>query len=525
MKRHIISLSSLLLLLLCLISCQEDEPVIAVTSVEIEKAGLPQYLEIGETLQLSASVKPDNATNKEVSWISSAPSIAQVSDRGLVTAVAAGKVTITATADKKSGVIDLLVVDPTAGSVTLSLTNTLMLKGGITTLEATVGPETLRDKTVTWESSNPEVADVKDGVVTARKAGTAEIVAKLSNGESASCTVTVKEPFSLTPSALDLTPGQTGEITAVHTAELEVIWGSSDETIATVSEGKVTAHKTGEVTVTATLSNGEKAECHITIGMALVLNHTSADLHIREGIQLKVTEDGKEVTNVEWSSSDSQVATVSNGRVTAVGTGKAVITARVGRREVKALINVIHQEIRSLSISPAEISDAKAGWVYYYTISVLPKTITDIDLDIKSDNAAVADTTIYKGREAIWTKTPGHATITFSTKDGQHVATCRVTVVAPSVSSFGLTRSAVTIQPKQHLQLTTVYKPLDAPRPVVTWSSSDTAVAMVDQSGVVTGVSRGRAVITATDSGTGMSATCTVTVSTDVIPDIPGSDL
>lgn len=100
MKSYISLLSSVLFVAFAVLSCNQPEPEVLVTDVSINQASAE--IIIGETLQLNATVTPSNASQIEVNWASSAPSVAKVSNQGLVTALSEGTTVITATAGGKS---------------------------------------------------------------------------------------------------------------------------------------------------------------------------------------------------------------------------------------------------------------------------------------------------------------------------------------------------------------------------------------------------------------------------------------
>lgn len=165
--------------------------VVSVTSVSVSKTA--EELVIGNTLQLSATVSPSNATDKTVTWSSSNSTVASVSPTGLVTAKAEGSANITASCSGKSATCKITVKKPVIAvtSVTLSQTSASLKIGETVTLSATVKPDNATDKTVTWSStSDGSVATVSNGVVTAKKIGTATITAKAGE-KSATCAITV----------------------------------------------------------------------------------------------------------------------------------------------------------------------------------------------------------------------------------------------------------------------------------------------------------------------------------------------
>jgi len=157
-------------------------------------------LKVGGVQQLTATVAPNNAANKAVSWVSSNPAVASVDASGKVTARAAGTATITVkTADgAKTATVKVTVsaADPPLVKVTgvsVSPTTVALKVGGVQQLTATVAPANAANKTVTWTSSNPAVASVDaKGKVTAKAAGKATITVRTADGaKTATVVVTV----------------------------------------------------------------------------------------------------------------------------------------------------------------------------------------------------------------------------------------------------------------------------------------------------------------------------------------------
>ncbi len=166
---------------------------VKVTSIELSYK--EKELLIGESFQLEATVLPNNALNKEVTWMSNDLTIATVDDKGMVTAIASGEVTITAKA-KETNVKDeckIIVGSPIKG-ITLNKSEISITSLDATEqLIATILPEDALNKEVTWRSSNPNVCEVtQDGIITAKSDGSSIILVTTSNGEFfATCIVTV----------------------------------------------------------------------------------------------------------------------------------------------------------------------------------------------------------------------------------------------------------------------------------------------------------------------------------------------
>ena len=178
---------------------EESSSNIEAKSISLNKSSLT--LKVGETTTLTATVSPSNATNKTVIWKSTNNSIATVNN-GKITAIKEGNVTITASTNCncKEAICKVTVINneqPSTPStvevtsITLNKTNVTLGEGKTTTLTATVNPSNATNKNVTWSSDNTSIATVNNGKVTAKKAGTANIIAKSNNGKTATCKVTI----------------------------------------------------------------------------------------------------------------------------------------------------------------------------------------------------------------------------------------------------------------------------------------------------------------------------------------------
>lgn len=252
---------------------EEPDPEIKVVSVTV----LPQSVTLkpGETSQLSATVIPENATDKTVVWASSAPGVATVTAEGLVKAIADGEASITASCGGKQSACAVKVVKPVvaASSVILDKTGMDLVEGETATLHPTVLPEDTTDKTVTWTSSNTAVASVEDGTVTAVSEGTATITATC-GAAFATCQVNVRRPefpvtsVTLDYSSLTLLKGEVKLLTATvlpeNATNPSVTWTSSDPAVVKVSEGKLEAISAGKATISAKAGN-ITASCEVTV--------------------------------------------------------------------------------------------------------------------------------------------------------------------------------------------------------------------------------------------------------------------
>ena len=258
--------------------------IVNVTGVTLNRSTADLF--VNDVLQLSATVLPEDATNKNVAWSSSNNQVAEVDEDGNVTAKAQGQAVITVTTEDGGKTATCTVNVTELGDDYVRVTGVSLSPSELTMtlgdapyqLTATVQPANADNKNVTWSSNNTAVATVVDGVVTAVSGGTAVIGVKTSDGDfTAYCDVTVNyrapSKVSISPTALTLiTIGETALLTATvipATASQQVNWSSDNEDVVTVSaEGVVKAIAVGSATITATTIDGSKtATCAVTVAL------------------------------------------------------------------------------------------------------------------------------------------------------------------------------------------------------------------------------------------------------------------
>ena len=225
----------------------------------------------GKTTTLKATVYPSSLTDMSVTWESSNTAVATVTTAGKVKGVKTGTATITCTSNA-TGLKATCNVTVVKSFVNLNKTEAYVEKGKTMTLKATVTPETLADKSVTWESSDTKIATVTSaGKVKGVKYGTATITCtSVATGAKATCQVTVgKVVISISEVSIKKSRGITLEATVYPTdlADKSVTWESSDPSIATVNEnGRVKGVKAGTATITCTsVATGLKGTCTVTV--------------------------------------------------------------------------------------------------------------------------------------------------------------------------------------------------------------------------------------------------------------------
>ena len=252
-----------------------------VTEVTLDKTELT--LTEGETETLTATVRPDNANNRKVTWSSDKTEVATVDGAGRVTAVKAGEAVVTVTTEDggRTATCAVTVKAKTVSvtEVTLDRAELTLTEGETETLTATVKPDNADNRKVTWSSDKTEIATVDGaGKVTAVKAGEAVVtVTTEDGGKTATCKVTVKakvvpvtgvdvKPWSVTIGANGTTK-LTCTVAPSNATNRKVRWESDNPSVATVdSDGNVRAVSAGVAKVGAvTEDGGFRSGCTVTV--------------------------------------------------------------------------------------------------------------------------------------------------------------------------------------------------------------------------------------------------------------------
>ena len=339
-------------------------------------------------------------------------------------------------------------------SVTLDTTSMTLIEGDSQTITATISPSDAENKTILWISSNSSVASVRGGVVTAIAPGTATITAKTEDGaKTATCKVTVvAKVYPVTSVSLDktsasLTEGETITLTATvnpdNATNKNVSWKSSNTSVASVVDGKVTALKAGTTTITVTTEDGNKtATCNITVNAKVYpvtgvsLDKTTASLTEGETITLTATVNPDNATNknVSWKSSNTSVASVVDGKVTALKAGTTTITVTTEDGNKTATCNItVNAKVYpvtgvSLNKTTAEVV---VGNKLTLVATVKPSNAQNKNVSWKSSNTSVA--TVSSTGEVL-ALAKGTAYIIVTTEDGKYTAQCKVSAVSKVVN-------------------------------------------------------------------------------------------
>lgn len=235
----------------------------------------------GDSLLLTATISPDNAWDKSVTWTSSKKTVATVNEDGIVRAVSKGTATITATANDGSGksATCLITVHRMVSSISLALTSLTIHDGQTQALTATVLPSDADNRAISWSTSDATIATVSSvGAITGNARGFATITVSANDGSGvkATCNVEVKQrvtDIQLNKATLILYTGGFETLSVIsilpdNANDKSYTWSSLDSSIATVDDsGKVSAVAIGTATVKATANDGSNvyASCAVQV--------------------------------------------------------------------------------------------------------------------------------------------------------------------------------------------------------------------------------------------------------------------
>ena len=301
----------------------------------------------GDTIPLIASVLPSDARDQSVKWESSDPEKVSVDEYGNIKAIAIGSATITATTNeggfsaKCKVVVSNSVIKVTGLEVNEESIE--VASGKTERIKASIEPSNATNNGLIWKSDDEKIATVSStGLVTGIKKGSTTITVTTKDGgfekriEVSVDEMTLKNISLQDELNIQIGKSETLDVTfnPIDYPDKEVTWKSDDEKIATVDKnGKVSAKKEGKTTITVTTKDGKKkATCKVIVSEKPEINvkldktELTIDGAKTEYLSATITPSDDSVKGIAWSSSDKNVVTVDNGKVTAVGDGTATIT-------------------------------------------------------------------------------------------------------------------------------------------------------------------------------------------------------
>ena len=507
-------------------------------------------LEVGDTLQPAVAIEPPEASGVALKWTSSGKSVAAVGADGLVTALKAGSATITAEAQDGSKKKATLKVTVVVLAESIALPDTArVIAGGKLALTALFTPSNATMKALDWASEDPSIAQVSaSGVVTAAavtEAKTVKITAATKDGTglTAECLVTVvpkamgvailvgDDPAAA--ATIDFGVANTLQLTAKAEpadAGQEVTWATSDKKIATVSaDGLVTALKTGNATITATVKDGTKKK----VGLKLTVAVLAKSIGLPE--TSRVISGGKLTLSPVFTPSNATnkgIVWVSENPSTAAVSSSGVVTAAAVTEAKTVKITASTKDGSNLSAECAVTVVPKASGVTIFADGD-PANAATVDFGVENTlQLAAGIAPADAGQGVTWATSDkkiatvsadglvtalkaGSVTITATAADGSKKAASLKLTVAVLAKSIELPDTARVFAGGK-LTLSPVFTPSNTTNKRIVWTSADPGVATVSTSGVLTAANvsaEATAKITATTKdGSGLTAECLVTV-------------
>jgi uncharacterized protein YjdB len=517
----------------------------SLTSIAVSGSALAS----GSTEQLAAvGTYSDNSTQlltTQVSWQVSDNTLASVNGIGMLTALKAGSVTVTASLGSVSGSAVILVNAPTLSALTITPSSFSIATGQSQQLVAqgVYSDGSAHDVTsqVTWGANGAAASVNTTGLVTGVSAGSAAITATL-GAVSRTASVTVSavslQAIFVVPGSASVATGQSqafaanGLFSDGSTSDItnSVTWSSNSTGVASIDPtGLATGVSAGNATITAA-SGSASGTASLTVTAATLTSVAISpdDQTIPIGGQAQLTLTGtysdnttQNLTGAAWSSSDPTLATVdpASGVVTGVANSNGnsvVITATYGGMSDTATVTVTSAVPESLQLTPATASIA-AGTTQQFTVNQIYSdgSIQPIVAGLSWISSAPATASINVNGLAVGIA-PGQATITVAY--GAMTATAPLTVTSATLTALVVTPGATAVGINGNVQYTATGVFSDNSTEDLTsqaaWSSSVASYAYISNTGLATGVSAGTTTITGTFGGQSGSATLKVTTAT-----------
>lgn len=435
------------------------------------------------TLEMTENTLTQVFANDAVVWSTNDNDVININQQGYVYAKHAGTAVLTATKDNASVtcVIKVKALHPYFDHDSLD----------VYTLEpATLTVNDYGARTIKWKSKNPKIATVENGVIQGLKPGTTTISAKVGD-DTLECKVKVKrKTFKISHKEATFYVGDEGQL-GIENAYPDIKWETSNAAVATVANGHIWTMSPGKATLKAT-SNGQTVKCVVTVKKRVPrLDQTKVTLLTDQKVVLNILDKANPEDVVQWSSNKKKIASVNEfGEVTGLKKGKAVITAKIGKKKYKATVTVKKRQIK---INPAKTTIEKNQHIF---LQLLNKKDEDQAVWTTSNDKVVI---VAQSGEIAGVK-PGKATITAQV--GKQKAKAEITVKAKPLS-LSKTKIEMDEESDEALSIN------NYENQKVEWSSSDESIATVEN-GIIHAKKEGTVTITATIDK--KDYTCKVTV-------------
>ena len=483
-----------------------------VTSISLNVTQPTLYT--GETLALTASVSPSDASSKTLTYESSDTSVATIDQNGHITALKAGSTNITVLATDGSGVSKTITLTVKQRATYIDLLNPIseLYIGSTHQLDMLILPEDTSDKSVTYTSTNPLVASISDsGLITPHSRGLVTIIISTNDSSDLHYNIafTVKqyvEGITLQNANLTLYTGESETLYPTVFPEdadnKAYTFTSSDSSVAIVNEiGKVTAIKAGSTTVTVSAVDGSgvSADAEITVKQYaedIRLIGSEILLSVGDSYDINSTVLPEDTTDkaLQYESNDTNVLTVNEyGTIYAKNPGNTdVIITATDRRIVSTTLHVeVVKPVEEIKVESSEI-ELYTGHTKTIAYTVYPTDATNKNVSFISDHPEIAS--VNQSGE-ITALSSGSAIITLTAADGSGVIKIIDVVIRQSISSLTIENNDIALNVGECMPLDVLIDPIDAYNKELTYTSSDPSVASVDNNGNITALSSGKTVI------------------------------
>ena len=502
----------------------------------------PQAVELDKTsytfndtknMQLKATILPTQASNTKLNWTSDNKSVATVDGNGVVTPVKNGTCKIIATTADGTNIKGncSITVDIKPQVIGLDKTS-YTFNGAIKMqLKATILPTQASNTKINWTSDDENIATVNEnGVVTPKKKGTCHIIATTADSAAikANCEIIVEvvkatsikirnNSYSIV--SVNQTPSFSPTISPSGTTNKKVKWTSSDEKIAVVSEnGVVKPVKNGTCKIIATTTDGTNLSAFVDLTVnipptTIKLDKSSYTFNDTKNMQLKATILPTQASNTKlnWTSDNKSVATVDgNGVVTPVKNGTCNITATTADgTNIKGNCNItVDFKVTSISFSTTSYTITSVNQTPSFRATISPSNAANKSVKWTSSDENVAKVST---NGVIKPVKNGTCKIIATTTDGTNLSASIDITVDIKATGMKLDKTNYTFNKAETIKINPVITPSNASKKL-TWTSSNTKVAIVSSDGKVTPVGKGTCKITATTTdGTNLSASCDIT--------------
>ena len=588
---------------------------VAVTGITVAGEGAATTItQPGGTLQMIATVLPANSKDPSVTWSVNDETLATIDADGLLTAVANGDVTVTATANDGSGISGEIVITVQMSAAVTGITvtgageaTTISAIGGTLQMEAAVLPAEATDPSVTWSVNDESVATIDaNGLLTAVADGSVTVTATANDGSGVTGELVITVQVSGEIKVTGITVTGEGDATTItkgggtlqmiatvvpaNAVDPSVTWSANNEAVATIdANGLLSAVANGDVTVTATANDGSgvTGELVITVNLAgttvwnpaanaastglwtefdnwtqglphtnskVVLNVANAadcvldtDATIKQLVAgdngagddvLRIVDGGNLTIGattwsaVAWSSNATLIVekggTVSFGHHFWAGKDAHATVEIYGTVNVANMFGIAFEAAWTGSGNVSVIDDGVLNLANIHPdLSIPDGSFLDVTnngvINITGDHVAKVENYIAQGRI---TANSGDATPSVELVDGTTVIKVLVIVDVEEIIVAGAGGAATITTFGGTLQMGATVVPANATDPSVTWSVDNEAVATIDTEGLLTAVANGVVTVTATaNDGSGVSGDLAVTVSNQDQTGIGSADL